>query len=254
MALTANREVDHFVDQELRTFQVAAAANIRKGSFVGINTSGFARPLAAGDAFIGLAYEEANNAAGANGAIAVRVFTEGDFVLTLSGAAQGSVGRHVFASDDEVLTFTAAGNSYVGVMEGAFATNQIVLRIDPLRRLVKTAVHAVEDLSAGADISARAAHAFNSEAWIIAARVVNQATAAAGIDNSNTCVVAVGINAGTVASKTYDASNPFPAANTSDSLGAISNARASTGNVLTVAVTNGATANPGPFLVEVDYV
>ena len=43
-------------------------------------------------------------------------------------------------------------------------------------------------------------------------------------------------------------------ANTEQDLGAITNAHASAGDVLTLAVTNGTTADPGPFLVEVDYV
>jgi len=75
-----------------------------------------------------------------------------------------------------------------------------------------------------------------------------------GIDNSNTCVVAVATGAGSVASKTFNASVTFPAANTSSDLGAVSNAHVSAGDVMTMAVTNGVTAEPGPFVVEVDYV
>ena len=37
MALTANREVDHYIDQELRTFQVAASKRVYKGGFVGLS-------------------------------------------------------------------------------------------------------------------------------------------------------------------------------------------------------------------------
>jgi hypothetical protein len=121
-------------------------------------------------------------------------------------------------------------------------------------RAIKTIVHAVENLGAGVDIPARAIHAFNKEGWIVAARVVNQATAAAGIDAGNTCVVALAIDAGAVASKTYNNTTVFPAENTADSLGTITNGHAAAGDVLTVAVTNGAAADPGPFLVEVDYV
>ena len=83
---------------------------------------------------------------------------------------------------------------------------------------------------------------------------MNQATSATGIDNSNTCVIALAINAGAVAGKTYNASVTFPAANTKDSLGTLTNAHAAASDVLTLAVTNGTTADPGPFLVEVDYV
>ena len=38
MALTANRQVDHYVDQELRSFQVAASAHVYKGAFVGLDS------------------------------------------------------------------------------------------------------------------------------------------------------------------------------------------------------------------------
>ena len=254
MALTKNRDVDHYLDQELRTYQVGAAKHVYKGALVGLNSSGYAQPLTAGDPFVGVAYEEADNSSGANGAPTVRVYTVGAFSHALTGATIVHLGRPVFASADDTLTFTAAGNSCVGLVQEVSAANEIILRIDPQRAKIKTITHAVEDLAAGADLAARSVHAFEFDGWIVAARVVNQATAAAGIDNSNTCVVALATDAGSVVSSTFDAANTFPAANARKDLGAVSNAHALKGYVLTLAVTNGATANPGPFLVEVDYV
>lgn len=254
MPLTANRSVDHYVDQELRTLQVAAAKHIYRGGFVGLNSAGYAQPLVAGDNFVGVAYEEVDNSSGANGAMSVRVYTEGDFGHSLTGATVANIGRPVFASADNVLTFTAFGNSYVGVVQDVPAANEIILRIGANRGRVKTVTHAVENLGAGADIAARAIHAFNSDAWILAARVVNQTTAAAGINDANTCVVQLATGAGTVATATFNTTVTFPAANTSFDMGAITNMHALAGQVLTLAVTNGATADPGTFLVEVDYV
>ena len=254
MALTKNREVDHYIDQELRTFQVAAAKHIYKGGLVGLSSAGYAHPLVAGDPFVGIAYEEMDNTAGANGAVSVRVYTLGDFGLTLTGATAAHIGRPVFASADDTLTFTSAGNSYVGLIQDIVTTNEIILRMDTEKAKVKTVTHAVEDLAAGADIAARAIHTFEKEGWIVSARVVNQATAAAGIDNSNTCVVAINAGGSSVATKTFDATTTFPAANAASDLGTISNPHVSAGGVMTLAVTNGATANPGTFIVEVDYV
>lgn len=254
MPLTANREVDHYVDQELRSYQVAGAKHVFKGGFIGLAVTGYAQPLVAGDPFGGIAYEEADNTAGANGAMMARVYTMGDFGLTLSGAAITDIGRPVFASDDGAVTFTAEGNTYVGVVKDFVTANEIILRLDTEQRQIKTVVHAVEDLAAGVDIADRAVHVFESEAWAVAARVVNQASAAAGIDNSNTCVVLVKLAGGTLATKTYNAGVVFPAANTKDSLGTLTSPKAAKGTVMTIAVTNGATANPGPFLIEVDYV
>lgn len=254
MALTKNREVDRYIDLELRTFRVKGSTHLYKGGFVGVTAAGYARPLVAGDVFVGLAYEEADNSAGADGAITTRVYTLSDIEHALSGAAITDVGRPVFASADDTLTFVSAGNSYVGTVQDFVSSGNIILRIDPYRRSVKTVTHAVENLGAGADIAARAIHSFEKEAWIVSARVVNQASAVAGIDAGNTCVVALAITAGAVASKTYNNTTVFPAANTQDSLGAITNHHAAPADVLTLAVTNGATADPGPFLVEVNYV
>ena len=108
MTLAANREVDHYIDQEIRTCAMATAVHIYKGAIVGLTAGGYARPLTAGDRFAGIACEEVNNA-GADGAKVVRVYTLGDFGMALSGAAITDVGRPVFASADDTLTFTGPG-------------------------------------------------------------------------------------------------------------------------------------------------
>jgi len=254
MALSANREVDHYIDQELRSFQVASGGHVYKGAIVGLTSGGYARPLTAGDPFVGVAYEEMDNTSGTDGAVSVRVYTLGDFGMTLTGATVAHISRPVFASDDGTPTFVASGNSYVGIVQDVIANNEIILRIDPNREQIKTVTHSVENLSAGVDVAARAVHAFEAEGWIVSARVVNQATAAAGINDGNTCVVELVLDGGAVASETFDSTTAFPGSNATHSMGDVSNARASSGDVLTLAVTNGATANPGPFLVEVDYV
>ena len=253
MALSASRQVDRFVDQELRTFRLKVSTKLFRGAIVGVS-AGFARGLIAGDVFAGIAYEEMDNSAGADGARVARVYTISDVVHAVSGAAQTDVGRPVFASADDTLTFVAAGNSYVGIVQDFVSSGVVIVRIDPTRKLVKTVTHAVENLGAGADIAARAVHSFDQDGWIVSARIVNQATSAAGIDAGNTCVVALACTAGAVASKTYTNTVVFPAANTANDLGTISNGHVPKNDVMTLAVTQGATADAGPFLVCVDYV
>lgn len=254
MALSANREVPRYIDQQLRTFRVAADKHIYKGAFAGLDADGYAQGLVAGDPFLGVAFEEMDNTGGSDGDLSVRVYTIGDFEHTLTGVAVTDIGRPVFASADNTLTFDGNGNSYVGIVQDYVSANTIILRIDPHRKLVKTVIHAVENLAAGADIAARAIHAFIVDGWITEARVVNQATSAAGIDDSNTCVITLAIDAGTVVTETFDSTTTFPAANASKNLEALANENAAAGDVLTLAVTNGTSADPGPFLVEVDYV
>lgn len=133
MALTVNRDLNHYVDQELREVQVAASTHIFKGALVGLTNGGFARPLVAGDLFVGIAYEEVDNTAGSDGDLSGRVFTQGDFEHALSGATLANIGAAVYASADDTLTFTATANSFVGTMMDLPATGQIILRLDVLR-------------------------------------------------------------------------------------------------------------------------
>jgi len=162
MALTADRNVDRYVDQELRTYRVKGTTTVYKGALVGL-AAGYARGLVAGDKCVGLAYETIDNSVGDDGDKSVRVYTLGDFDHAVSGAAQTDVGRPVFASADGTLTFTAESNSYVGIVQDFLASGQVIVRIDPQRRLVKTITHAVENLAANADIAARAIHCFEHE-------------------------------------------------------------------------------------------
>ena len=130
MALTANREVDRYVDQELRSYPVAGSTHIYKGALVTLGATGYAGPLSAGSRFVGLAYEEADNSSGSDGDIRVRVFTLGDFGHTLTGATVADVGRPVFASADDTLTFTPGGKPFVGYVKDWVTTNEIILRLD----------------------------------------------------------------------------------------------------------------------------
>ena len=128
MALSANRELDRFVDQELRSYRVAASTHVYKGAFVGLNSGGYARGLVAADASVGVAYEESDNSSGSNGDKSVRVFTLSDFQHTLSGAGITDIGRAVYASADNTITFDPSGNSFVGYIQDYMDTDEIILR------------------------------------------------------------------------------------------------------------------------------
>ena len=133
MALSANRDVDHYVDQELRSFAVAAGEHIYKGAFVGLSSGGYAQALTAGDLFIGVAYEEADNSSGSAGDASVRIYTLGDFRHALSGAAITNLGDAVYASADDTLTFTSTSNSYVGCAVDVPSSGEIVLRLETFK-------------------------------------------------------------------------------------------------------------------------
>ncbi len=103
-----------------------------KGSLVSVDASGYAAPLAAGETFVGIAFEGCDNSAGSDGDKSVRVYTLGDFEHALSGATVTDIGAPVFASGDDTLTLTAAGNSFVGRCVDVPASGTIILRLQPL--------------------------------------------------------------------------------------------------------------------------
>lgn len=253
MALTANKEVSHFIDQELREFQLATNVKIYKGALCSVKSTGYVAPLTAGENFAGLSYELSDNTGGANGAKKVRMYTLGDFELTVSGLATTDIGRPVFANDDATLAFTGSANSYIGVIEGYVAANTAVVRLDPLKKAVKTLTYLQADLGAGADVAATAIGSLPQDAWVIGCAITNGSTAAAGVDAGNTVAVTVSGTAGTIATKTYGAGG-FVAANARDSLGAITNGHLPIGDPILLTIVQGATANAGPFTVSLEYV
>lgn len=134
MALTANREVSRYVDQELRSYRVAGGAHVFKGALVGLNRStGYARGLSAGDAFIGIAYEDVDASGASNGEKSVRVFTKGDFLLAVTGTVITSIGRPVFGSADDALGLSPSGGlSRVGRVIDVPSDGTAIVRIETL--------------------------------------------------------------------------------------------------------------------------
>lgn len=100
-------------DQE--DYPVIASDIIYEGAAVGENASGYARPLEAGDVFLGFAVETADNAAGSAGDIRVRCRTKGRIRLPVASLAITANDRPaVYASDDDTFTLTATSNSLIG--------------------------------------------------------------------------------------------------------------------------------------------
>jgi hypothetical protein len=133
MVLTANREVDHYVDQELRSFPMAASTKMYKGAFVGLQQDGYVRGLVAGDRFCGIAYEELDNTGGGSGEREIRAMTVGDFALPLIGVQETDRLKEVYATDDETLSLSAGPkSSYVGHVIDKVDTDQAIIRLGEL--------------------------------------------------------------------------------------------------------------------------
>ena len=112
-------------------YPVIAADIIFEGAAVGENGSGYARPLAAGDVFLGFNIETADNATGSAGDIRCRLKAKGRVVLPIAGAAITTNDRPaVYASDDDTFTLTATSNSLIGFVSRWVATGVAVVEFD----------------------------------------------------------------------------------------------------------------------------
>lgn len=100
---------------DLNDIPVIASDIIYGGAATGmVKASGHARPLVAGDRFLGFAQRQVDNSTGAAAAKNVRLVREGIVTVPITGALITDVGCHVWATDDDVFTFTGVGGTYVG--------------------------------------------------------------------------------------------------------------------------------------------
>lgn len=138
-ALTASKPVSRAVSQDIQSYPVVAAVKIYEGAYVGRNPAGYVQPLQAGDEFVGIAYELADNTSGAAGAISVRVHTQGDYPLTYAGA-RTDVGKPVFATNDNDLSLSGNPRSWVGWIVAYLDSATVLVR---MRRTGETLANGV---------------------------------------------------------------------------------------------------------------
>lgn len=123
-------------------YPVIASDIIYQGAAVGENGSGYARPLQAGDAFLGFAEAKADNSAGSAGDINVNVKARGRVQLAVAGATAITANDRpaVYASDDNTFTLTASTNSLIGYVSRWISSGVCVVEFDA--GLVKAALQA----------------------------------------------------------------------------------------------------------------
>lgn len=104
---------------EPKFIEVPAVATdiMYRGSAAG-DSSGTARPLSAGDAFLGFIDAQCDNSAGAASAKNVRVRARGSVKLAVTSVAStDDIGATVYASDDDTFTLASTNNSSIGKVE-----------------------------------------------------------------------------------------------------------------------------------------
>jgi len=123
-------------------YPIIANDIIYEGAAVGENASGYARPLAAGDVFLGFALEKCDNTGGAAGDKRVKVRTAGiiDDLAVGSLAITDNDRVAVYASDDDTFTKTALSNSLIGYCSRFVSTGVGCVEFDAA--LVRAALQA----------------------------------------------------------------------------------------------------------------
>lgn len=154
--------------------------------------------------------------------------------------------------DITTLTTTAKTTAVAAINEiDASVTAAEALLASSLSQVLSFQIDA---LTAGTDISGKvlAAMPTGYSFEILSADVIANGSSA-GIDATNTCVIAVKNGSDTVVTKTYNNTVTFPADNAVDNLGAISATykTVAAGAKLSIAVANGTTAATPKFMLQI---
>jgi len=114
MTTLAQNEPRAYEDGIFNDLPVITNDIIYEGAAVG-KSSGYARPLVAGDDFMGFADRKVDNTGGSNGDKRVKVRQEGDIEIAVTGVTGvTNEGATVYASDDATYTLSSTGNSAIG--------------------------------------------------------------------------------------------------------------------------------------------
>jgi len=132
-ALTESRYTRHR-EGTVSAHRLKAATRIYKGSIVCADSTGYAVPGSdsAGQTFIGVAIEDADNTNGADGDIIVRVMARGVFSFAKGGSiSQADIGGPLYIADDQTVAVVSStvNDVEIGRLEG-FDGDDVWVRID----------------------------------------------------------------------------------------------------------------------------
>lgn len=133
MAVTANQLIKK-QDGVKRSYPVEESTRIYQGTLVYVNAAGYACDVTATgvNAFVGIAVYEADNTSGADGAIEVEVWTEGDFELTGTFNSITDVGMPAYGDDNYAVVVALGATSVrIGKVVRYVSTTKAFIAIKP---------------------------------------------------------------------------------------------------------------------------
>lgn len=112
-------------------YPIIASEIIYEGAAVGlVQGTGHARPLQAGDLFVGFANRKCDNSTGSAADKNVEVRDKGTVQLSVSGAVITDVGQPIYATDDDTFVFSPVGGVFVGKVERFISSGVVDVRFD----------------------------------------------------------------------------------------------------------------------------
>jgi hypothetical protein len=133
MAVTAN-QIIKVQEGDRRSYPVEESTRIYQGTLVYVNAAGYACDVTATgvNAFVGIAVAEADNTSGADGAIEVEVYTEGDFELTGTFNSITDVGMPAYGDDNYAVVVALGSTSVrIGRVVRFVSTTKAIIAIQP---------------------------------------------------------------------------------------------------------------------------
>lgn len=131
-AATKDRNTDR-KDPGYKAYPVLAATKIYKGTLVAIDNAGYGKPAAdaANLRVVGVADHQADNSAGANGALNI-IVREGVYRMAASSITQAMVGKMMYVVDDQTFDDAIGTNGikagrlveYISATEGWIAVKE----------------------------------------------------------------------------------------------------------------------------------
>lgn len=139
MAATEATPRTYYGDRTYLQHGVAATTKVYQGSFLALDSDGYAVPLTTSQTkFLGLAEQDVDNSAGADGDKSVRVVAEAIVELAVTGATVTSVGSTVYANDSNSIDLADAGSDV--------AIGKVVQHISGTTCLVKIQATALQSV------------------------------------------------------------------------------------------------------------
>lgn len=138
----------------IEEYPVIASDIVYQGAAVGDNGSGYARPLQAGDPFLGFAEKQVDNSAGSAGDKNVRCVRRGRVQLSVASVAITDVGADVYASDDNTFVLTQSTNTRVGTVARFISSGVAIVEFDAVRSKIAELTDSSTGTSGGDTVGA----------------------------------------------------------------------------------------------------